>query len=76
MQQFLPHLIFNGFKFDAKDPRYVIPVHAMKVDLRNNLQALIPSLRENLQSSFRAVIPIHDKHDEGSTLISCTTEVV
>ena len=40
-KQFIPHLIFNGFKFDPKDPRYSVPLHAMKVKLRDNIPKLL-----------------------------------
>ncbi|KAL8980437.1 MAG: hypothetical protein Q9205_004478 [Flavoplaca limonia] len=58
-EQFMPHLIFNGFRFDPKDPRFSIPLHAMKVQLRNNLQALIPLLRSYTAHAFSDEFPEH-----------------
>lgn len=56
-QQFSPHLLFNGFKFDSKDPRYVVPLHALTVQLRDNLQALVPTLQKRLDCIFEAALP-------------------
>ena len=56
-QQFIPHLIFNGFKFDPKDPRYSVPLHAMKVRLRDNLPALIPKLLRHTNNAIQIELP-------------------
>ncbi|KAL8658029.1 MAG: hypothetical protein Q9226_001338 [Calogaya cf. arnoldii] len=56
-EQFMPHLIFNGFRFDPKDPRYSIPLHAMKVQLKSNLQALVPVLKSYTADAFRDEFP-------------------
>ena len=56
-QQFIPHLIFNGFKFDPKDPRYSVPLHAMKVKLRDNLPALIPKLLRHTGNAIEIELP-------------------
>ncbi len=64
LQQFLPHLIFNGFKFDPKDPRYSVPLNAMKVRLRDNLPALIPNLLKNTRKAFQSGLPA-DKARKG-----------
>ncbi|KAM0803173.1 cytochrome P450, partial [Usnea florida] len=65
-EQFIPHLIFNGFRFDPKDPRYSVALHAMKVKLRDNLPALIPKLLRNTGKAFQIELPTdkysHDWH--------------
>ena len=63
-QQFIPHLIFNGFRFDPKDPRYSVALHAMKVKLRDNLPALIPELLRNTRKAFQIELPT-DKYSHG-----------
>ncbi|KAL9015325.1 MAG: hypothetical protein Q9173_000053 [Seirophora scorigena] len=56
-EQFLPQLIFHGFEFDPKDPRFSVPLHAMKTDLRDHLQSLIPSLLRALERAFQTELP-------------------
>lgn len=51
-QQFVPHLIFNGFKFDPEDPRYSVALHASRVKLRDNLPALIPKLLRHTSNAI------------------------
>jgi hypothetical protein len=74
IQQFLPHLIFNGFKFDPKDPRHTIPLRAMQVQLRDYLPSLIPSLQEETKVVFRIELPDTESSGEGISLsnVSCT----
>lgn len=62
-EQFLPHIIFNGFKFDPKDPRYSIPLNAMKVKLRDNLPALIPKLLINTKKAFQSELPASENNN-------------
>lgn len=61
-QQFRPHIIFNGFRFDAKDPRYSVPINAMKVRMRDNLPALIPRLVAYTNKSFQDDLPKKGQH--------------
>ncbi|KAL9608748.1 MAG: hypothetical protein Q9167_006420 [Letrouitia subvulpina] len=68
-EQFLPHLIFHGFKFDPKDPRYSVPLHAMRVDLRDHLQALTPSLLRSLNKAFQSELA-DDKCTNGTAATS------
>lgn len=64
-QQFLPHLIFNGFRFDPKDPRYSVPLNAMRVKLRDNLPILLPDLLRHMKKAFHIELPT-DKCNKGS----------
>ena len=57
--------MFSGFRFDPKDPRYVVPVHALKVSLRDNLQSLIPVLQEGLDIAFQAAFPLEECSNGG-----------
>ncbi|KAI4116607.1 MAG: hypothetical protein LQ345_003013 [Seirophora villosa] len=61
-EQFRPHIIFNGFRFDPKDPRYSVPINAMKVRMRDNLPALIPRLVAYTNKSFQDELPKKGQH--------------
>ncbi|KAL8962961.1 MAG: hypothetical protein Q9193_000718 [Seirophora villosa] len=63
-EQFRPHIIFNGFRFDPKDPRYSVPINAMKVRMRDNLPALIPRLVAYTNKSFQDELPKKGQHSE------------
>ncbi len=55
-QQLTPELLFKGFKFDLKDPRYAVPFHALNMPLRDNLQASVPTLKKRLDELFQGSV--------------------
>lgn len=52
-----PHLLFDGFKFDPKDPRHAVPVQALRTQLRDNLHFLTPVMEERLGCVFQTTFP-------------------
>lgn len=49
----MPSLVFNGFKFDKKDPHHAIVLHSIQTDLRKHLPNLIPTFEQRLQDVLR-----------------------
>ena len=67
-----PQLLFDGYRFDPKDRHHAVPVHAIKVQLKDSLPYLIPILQMRVDITFQTVFPT-ERCSQG---ISCIEDLI